>query len=786
MKKLFWLLLIALPLFLGATEHEVTVRIKRRSEVEKISRISSVYNVKDHQVWINATDEELAELRQMGYHPVLLPSRAPLVRDAMSADLDVLRDWDTYPTYEAYVDLMNQFATDYPDLCEVFSIGQTVDGRELLVARISDNIGIQENEPELFYTGTMHGDETTGFVLLLRLIDFLLSNYGIDPMATELVNGSEIFINPAANPDGTYAGGNASVNGATRRNGNNVDLNRNFPDPEDGPHPDGEEWQPETLAMMDFAQNHSITLSANFHGGAEVVNYPWDTWPRLHADDQWYQYLSHTYADLAHANSPAGYMAGFNNGITNGFQWYTTSGCRQDWMNYFGHAREVTIELSATKLLPPSQLPTYWDYNKDALLAYLQQGLYGVNGIVTSTDGTPLPATVTVIDHDIDNAEIWCDPDLGDYHRMLTPGTYTLAYSCYGYGTVEHQVTVTQDAVVTRDAVLTAVAAYPLAGVVQDATTLLPIPGANVELTPSPFSRIITADDGAFVFDGVYEGDYFLDVSAEGFVATQVSVTVDASTQPQIIELTPTNAISFENGEISADWQMSGAADWTLSEVTAYDGFFSLRSGVIGDNQMTSVSISVDVIQASDLVFYRKVSSESGYDKLTFFADDVQISQWSGDSDWVEETYAATVGNHTFRWEYAKDQNTAGGADCGWIDFITLPATSGNGADPPVVPQGLASLDAVYPNPFKASGCGRSSGTTISYTVGQECYVDLGIYNIRGQKIANLVQEKIPAGQYSIQWNGKSENGSEVASGLYFAHFTTGDVSNSKKIILLK
>ncbi|MBK6966466.1 MAG: hypothetical protein IPH20_21865 [Bacteroidales bacterium] len=65
---------------------------------------------------------------------------------------------------------------------------------------------------------------------------------------------------------------------ARRYNINGVDLNRNYPDPEDGDHPDGYAWQPETVAFMNFAGQHDFVAAANFHGGVEVVNYPWDTW----------------------------------------------------------------------------------------------------------------------------------------------------------------------------------------------------------------------------------------------------------------------------------------------------------------------------------------------------------------------------------------------------------------------------------------------------------------------------------------------------------------------------
>jgi len=346
-----------------------------------------------------------------------------LIKPQMASNLKRARDWDYYPTYDQYLTMMYQFETDYPDICEIINIGTTVDGRDLLFARITDNIALEENEPEFMYTATMHGDETAGYVLMLRLINYLLTNYGSDAEVTAMVDDIDIWINPLANPDGTYAGGNNSVYGATRYNANNVDLNRNFPDPEDGAHPHGNSWQPETIAMMDVADENTFIHSANFHGGAEVVNYPWDTWAQLHADNDWFFDISRAYADTVHANAPDGYMTFLNNGITNGYQWYTIAGGRQDYMTYFQGCREVTLELSNQKLLPADQLPDHWDYNKDSFLNYIKPVLYGIRGTVTDTSGTPLAATITIPGHDFDNSEVFTDPDVGDYHRMIFPET---------------------------------------------------------------------------------------------------------------------------------------------------------------------------------------------------------------------------------------------------------------------------------------------------------------------------------------------------------------------------
>ncbi|WP_395050903.1 M14 family zinc carboxypeptidase, partial [Flavobacterium sp.] len=310
--------------------------------------------------------------------------------------------WDSYPQYSEYVAKMNYWANTYPNLCTLQSIGTTPNGRTLYVLKISDNASSDETEPEFLYTSSMHGDEITGYPTMLHLIDYLLTNYGSLSEVTNLVNGTELYICPLANPDGSYktAGNdilNSTGNTATRANANGVDLNRNYPDPIGGIHPDGLAYQPETLAFLNFEQTRNFVLAANYHGGAEVVNFPWDTSTAatgssavsIHPHDSYFRYVSQEYAQLAQtADGDLNYMddvygTGQFPGTTNGAIWYTVKGGRQDNNNFYNHNKEVTIEISATKFPLASTLLFYWDRNKQALLNYIKQASYGLQGVVT-------------------------------------------------------------------------------------------------------------------------------------------------------------------------------------------------------------------------------------------------------------------------------------------------------------------------------------------------------------------------------------------------------------------
>ena len=196
-------------------------------------------------------------------------------------------NWDYYPTYTEYTQMMQMFADSFPNICKLHNLGTLSSGKEVLCVQISNNVGLREDEPSFLYTSSMHGNELTGYVLMLRLIDEMLNGYGNNMEFTDLINSVDIWINPLANPNGAYASGN-TISGATRYNANGVDLNRNFPDPQDGSNPDGNPWQEETIIFMDIADSIPFDLSCNIHTGAEVFNYPWDTWSRLTADDNWW------------------------------------------------------------------------------------------------------------------------------------------------------------------------------------------------------------------------------------------------------------------------------------------------------------------------------------------------------------------------------------------------------------------------------------------------------------------------------------------------------------------
>ena len=193
----------------------------------------------------------------------------------------------------------------------------------------------------------------------------------------------------------------------------------------------------------------------------------------------------------------------------------------------------------------------------------------------------------------------------------------------------------------------------------------------------------------------------------------------------------------FETGDFSMyDWQFGSTANWTIVNNEAHSGTYCAKSGAISDNQQTDLILTTEILANGEVSFYRKVSSEDGYDKLYFYIDNQEKGNWSGTQDWAQFSYPVTAGTHTFRWSYAKDYSVSGGSDCAWVDDIQFPPTSVTLALDPVTELMAEVDDHIVTLTWEASEGGfeyivRRNGeviaTTITLTISDAITED-GIY----------------------------------------------------------
>ena len=399
------------------------------------SRGYNISNVSGNVITVYATESEVGELRNEGYDFDIVGHQIINKKAYIPRQTVVLKALGSYQSYESMTQMLQDFAADYPDICRLSSLGQSVEGRELWAMMISDNPDNEEDEPEFKYVSTMHGSEPVGTEMCLYLIDRLLSDYGSDDRITSLIDKIEIWIVPLMNPDGFEHN--------ARQNADGLDLNREFPvypqDYEDtvfdGEAVGSENHPIEVQHVMEWSAENSFVLSANIHTGTLVVNYPYDDDGRGDVDsptpdDLLFEEISRRYS--VH-NLPMWNSTQFNDGITNGAVWYVIDGGMQDWNYRYLACNEVTLEISHSFKPNESKIADLWNDNEESMLSYMESVHMGVRGLVVDdSTGLPLWAKVNV---EGNTQPVFTDPDVGDYHRMLLPGVYTITISANDYFT---------------------------------------------------------------------------------------------------------------------------------------------------------------------------------------------------------------------------------------------------------------------------------------------------------------------------------------------------------------
>ncbi|MBQ3354923.1 MAG: T9SS type A sorting domain-containing protein [Bacteroidales bacterium] len=635
-------------------EYYFTFELNGNDNLQQIAHTISVDRVDGNVVTAYANNNEFAAFQKMGYDITLQTPPSMLEEAEMwNGSNRAAYDWDQYPTYEAYEAMMYQFATDHPDKCEILTLGTLPSNRKILVARINNGNG--DGKPKFLYTSTIHGDETTGWMLMLRFIDYLLENPTL-PECANILDNIDMYICPNANPDGTYHGGNSNVNGATRYNANGVDMNRNYADPHGSAHPDGNPYAQETEWFMQLAEENNFVMGANYHGGAEVMNYPWDNTYTLHADDAWYQLISHEYADLTHQMSSS-YMTDYNNGITNGAQWYMIGGGRQDYMNGYRQCRELTIECSNTKCPSASQMPTFWNYNKNSIFTFANQCLNGIHGIVVDAESkAPIGgATITLVGHDDQYSTVSTQLPGGDFHRPVKGGTYNVRITKNGYQAYETQVTVADGEAVTIQADLVA-----LDGIVADFTvdaTAVSI-GGSVHFTDNSWGAQLVS------WDWEFEGG-----TPATSTATNPTVTYnEAGTFG--VRLTVTNADGESDTKYMPNYiSVVEAYNMQNGTVTTCDAMF-YDDGGPSSSYGNSRDFTMTFLPATEggiiEVEFQSFDTESNYDFLYIYdgtsTSAQQIGQYSGGNTPGTVTATNAQGALTFKFTSDSSVNRDGWA----------------------------------------------------------------------------------------------------------------------------
>lgn len=288
-----------------------------------------------------AEEGRAAELARAGFH-------VEIVHDDLTAFYQSRLlgggDFGEYHTYPEGILAMDALVAAFPGLITPkFSIGTTINGLPIWVYKISDNAAVDEDEPEIFFNAYIHAREAITFEVLYGICEHLLSGYGVDPRATEIVNTREIYLLPFTNPDGVEYNRQTAPQGGgmwrkNRRNSGGgqfgVDLNRNFgfnwgydgSGSSGSPSSDvyrgtGPFSEPETQAVRQFVNSRNFRTAVNLHSYSNLEIFAWE-YDTVHHDE---------YDELL----AIGRMRRSHNGYDTGMSWevlYEINGGANDWM----------------------------------------------------------------------------------------------------------------------------------------------------------------------------------------------------------------------------------------------------------------------------------------------------------------------------------------------------------------------------------------------------------------------------------------------------------------------
>ena len=338
-----------------------------------------------------------------------LPLRAVMLAAALLAALPTATLATEFPKgyegYHSYTEVAAEtaaVAAAHPDIATRFSIGTSYQGRQLWAMKISDNVNVDENEPEILFDGGHHADEHMGTEMTLRIMHWLVDGYGTDPRITNIVNTREIWIVFLVNPDGAEYDISGGRFHSWRKNRQptpgstsiGTDLNRNYSyrwgtpgntssNPAAGTYRGPAPFStPEDRAMRDFIASRvvngrqQIRAAISFHESGRLVMWP-------------YGYTSTDVpSDMTVDDHAALVAIGKHMAATNGYKpeqasdLYLDSGTSRDYLYGMYRTFAYTFELSIKAYPDDSMIASETGRNKEAVLYLMEQAWcpYSVRG----------------------------------------------------------------------------------------------------------------------------------------------------------------------------------------------------------------------------------------------------------------------------------------------------------------------------------------------------------------------------------------------------------------------
>ncbi|HUQ59066.1 M14 family metallopeptidase [Lentzea sp.] len=386
----------------GAQETSTNYQVSNVRTAEQRTKLAksgaAIDSVEEHGiVVITATEREAKSLKAQGFEVIELPKR--LEANSEIGPFDFPAADSNYHNYAEMTAEINQAVAAYPNLITKQVIGKSYENRDIIALKISDNVGVDENEPEVLFTHHQHAREHLTVEMALYLVNQFTTQYASDARIKGLVDTREIWIIPDVNPDGgeydiaTGSYRSWRKNRQPNAGSSNVgtDLNRNWDykwgccggssgstgsETYRGPSAAS---APEVKVVSDFVRGRNvggkqqISASIDFHTYSELILWPWgwtydDVAPGLTQDQR------DTFATI-------GQSMAASNGYTpeQSSDLYITDGSIPDWLwgaqGVFAYTFEMYPGSSGGGgFYPPDEvIPAQTSRNKEAVLQLLER-----------------------------------------------------------------------------------------------------------------------------------------------------------------------------------------------------------------------------------------------------------------------------------------------------------------------------------------------------------------------------------------------------------------------------
>ncbi len=752
------------------------------------------YNRQDNSVTVFVNEKQFEKIKKAGLnYKILIDDWAKYYRNRSKANRSLLTtqavessrkfgvkgfsfgSMGGFLTYEEVVQKLDSMRIQYPNLItEKKSIGKSIEGRDIWMVKISDNPDVDEDEPEVFYNSLIHAREPQGMMTLLYYMYYLLENYGKDSIATYLVNNREIYCILVFNPDGYEYNRQTSPNGGgmwrkNRRENSNgtygVDLNRNWgykwgyddegssSDPSDqtyrGTAPFSE---PETEAVRQFCDQHHFNTALNIHTYSDLVIFPWGYIPKETPDSLIYREYGE---EMTRYNN---YTYGISDDII-----YGVNGDSDDWM--YGEQTEKNKIISMTVEIG-SGSDGFWP-PQSRIYPLAEENLFLFRYLTQVAGGY-----VSLASYDF-SQNVFHPKDSFTFTPVVKNKGLADA------GNLVFTVEPVSQFIETQDTIFTATS----------------IPSRQADTLNPGFKMKIK--DGSPIGE---EQKFVLITKMDGITFSRDTIGVMVG-EPYYFVLDKCDSLTNWTvvSNSSHKWEVT-SSDYHSPRYSFTD---SKNSDYSSNSTVTLTSNSyfdLSGVAHPFLQFWTKFEIEKGWDYGQVLVQEEGSFTWHPIGGKLSHPGSGSFQPHgepvydgkskgwrkeiidlsqfagkkiKIRFRLKSDEYVEYD---GWhIDDIAIFYYVLSNVQKESLGKFSFGLFQNYPNPFNPA-------TEISYSLPKTVNVSLNVYNVLGQKVATLVNNKLEhAGNYKVTFNASS-----LPSGIYFYTLQAGSFRATKKMVVLK